>query len=1269
VNLGANVTPAQGSNDPAYNPWVINNLNFFTPSGPISGNSLKITIQPGTDFDGLGLAPGYTGYDPFDVNEPNATDAIAVMNTGVSTLGRTGIILEFDYQTGGWLGEDYGTVLYSVDGGMTWTELGPSVTVTYSIIDAYGNTLVNGLTKSAAPTGPTDQNAFSNIDGVASGSYWHRARILLPPACDNRPDLRIGFRWRNLARVSGNSPDYVGVSFNIDNLVLRVNPPVANFTFSPLSPCAGQTVTFDASTSSPGGGTSITTYIWEFPGGTPSNVTTTTPTTTVVFSYSQQDTVKLRVVNNLNDTSAYKTLVINVANCAPRAIINGPYQVCKDSTVQFSDLSLNMSPAYAPLSWSWTFTGGSPASTSGPGPHSVVWNSTGKFSVTLTVSNNYGSDDTTISVDVIQCACVAASSRQNIFIETFGTGCSSGTPANGYNGWIMTNIGTQGLFANTWYVSAEENGNGAGNCGSACGDNRTLHVSTSLGDGGALYLASFWSATNRRIHRSVSTAGYQNIRIDFEYMEYGEGSDDNAVFCYSTNGGSTWNEIDLPKTACCGGAPCDGWTQGVWTAYSITLPASVNNNPNFRIGFRWQNDNDNDGTDPSFAVDNIFVSGDPIGGGGVLWTGNVDDNWHNGGNWSSGTVPTITTDIQIPKFPSGGRMPRIYAANAQAHNVCNYGIITIENNRVLDVDSILLNEGKITTTTTNLVSDVRFVGTNSIYRGSGTNPDVDYEIASGASTTLEANLSCRSLTINSPLTWTNRTITLYKDLTYNGGVTTANNFSTLLLNGPCTSCVDNSVNQSLRGSGMTIPNLIVDKAAGSAIVDASASFSVSNNLHIIRGTLDQTTGVLNGTGNVLMDGGLFRIALLNTTVPQLTGTYQLIDGKVQLYGTGNQTIRGNVTYHRLEFTGSGVKTLGGNVSVRDSLLFHLPVTVGNYVNANGFVLWATNPDPFIVERTGGHVVGDFRRTISPSNTYRFHVGSDNVATPTYYEPIDIQTVGLTPTNYLTISFDKSSPNPITCSLTEYGATFTDLETEGFWRVTPDVQPAAGTYTVTQYPSAGWTFSSVSYTQVKQAAVGSPWTFDMSTRVTALKRKDYVTFSNFGIASSMDPLPTAIILQGTVRSDGQHVLFWTPLREGAQYEVYYQNEGQWERIATTEKPQFQWYPKKEVAYYYVQATDGNGGSFRSNLLELRNVGEGRAQLQVLPNPMQDQVLIVLSTGEDFSWTLFTMDGKKIANGYADHGYALFNSEQLKKGTYLIVATTGQGKVYRTLVVKE
>ncbi|MGZ3884266.1 MAG: T9SS type B sorting domain-containing protein, partial [Bacteroidia bacterium] len=52
---------------------------------------------------------------------------------------------------------------------------------------------------------------------------------------------------------------------------------------------------------------------------------------------------------------------------------------------------------------------------------------------------------------------------------------------------------------------------------------------------------------------------------------------------------------------------CTGTQQGVWGSYSTTLPAACNNVPSLFIGFRWTNNGDNVGTDPSFAVDDITL--------------------------------------------------------------------------------------------------------------------------------------------------------------------------------------------------------------------------------------------------------------------------------------------------------------------------------------------------------------------------------------------------------------------------------------------------------------------------------------------------------------------------------------------------------------------------------------------------------------------------------------------------------------------------------------
>ena len=68
--------------------------------------------------------------------------------------------------------------------------------------------------------------------------------------------------------------------------------------------------------------------------------------------------------------------------------------VMATGTVQFTDLTIN-----SPVSWDWTFEGGSPATSTDQHP-AVVYNTPGLYTVTLTASNSTGSDTET-KVDYI----------------------------------------------------------------------------------------------------------------------------------------------------------------------------------------------------------------------------------------------------------------------------------------------------------------------------------------------------------------------------------------------------------------------------------------------------------------------------------------------------------------------------------------------------------------------------------------------------------------------------------------------------------------------------------------------------------------------------------------------------------------------------------------------------------------------------------------------------------------------------------------------------
>ena len=71
-----------------------------------------------------------------------------------------------------------------------------------------------------------------------------------------------------------------------------------------------------------------------------------------------------------------------------------PTTVTVGNSVQFTDLSSNN-----PTSWSWSFTGGTPATSTAQNP-SVTYDTEGTFAVSLTATNNEGSDTKTV-VDYI----------------------------------------------------------------------------------------------------------------------------------------------------------------------------------------------------------------------------------------------------------------------------------------------------------------------------------------------------------------------------------------------------------------------------------------------------------------------------------------------------------------------------------------------------------------------------------------------------------------------------------------------------------------------------------------------------------------------------------------------------------------------------------------------------------------------------------------------------------------------------------------------------
>ena len=245
--------------------------------------------------------------------------------------------------------------------------------------------------------------------------------------------------------------------------------------------------------------------------------------------------------------------------------------------------------------------------------------------------------------------------QTSVFSEDFDN--NSGTGSN----WDILDeaIGGQGDIPSEWWISDMEAGTAVGTCGSSGGGDQTLHVSTCAcynGDVGAAYeigsglcylIPGICPVADKRTYsNTIVTTGVTGMTLTFQYMEGGEGLIDDATVIYSINDGVTWIELDNPAKTL---PICP--SNGVWTAYAFPLPVSCENITTLRIGFRWVN-NDGGGVDPSFAVDDIDISGNvpppctdpdvpsaltstqssicPGASSTLSWTGSLNDatNWH-----------------------------------------------------------------------------------------------------------------------------------------------------------------------------------------------------------------------------------------------------------------------------------------------------------------------------------------------------------------------------------------------------------------------------------------------------------------------------------------------------------------------------------------------------------------------------------------------------------------------------------------------------------------
>lgn len=165
------------------------------------------------------------------------------------------------------------------------------------------------------------------------------------------------------------------------SVVTVVSGPTASFTASPTSGCGPLSVQFTNTSSF-----NASTFSWQFPGGTPSGSNEQNPV--VVYTTPGVYNVSLTVSNAAGSNTAIQNALITVLNqpgAAFSATVNG-------ASASFNNGSSNAT------SYSWNF-GDNTSSTETNPSHTYL--NDGMYTVTLTATNNCGSNTSTQTVTIV----------------------------------------------------------------------------------------------------------------------------------------------------------------------------------------------------------------------------------------------------------------------------------------------------------------------------------------------------------------------------------------------------------------------------------------------------------------------------------------------------------------------------------------------------------------------------------------------------------------------------------------------------------------------------------------------------------------------------------------------------------------------------------------------------------------------------------------------------------------------------------------------------
>jgi len=318
--------------------------------------------------------------------------------------------------------------------------------------------------------------------------------------------------------------------------------------------------------------------------------------------------------------------------------------------------------------------------------------------------------------------------------------------------WTLNTAGTgtNGPNANQWVVDASSppctGGSGGNYLHIACSKSAPPFYTCSAGphyDPGNPITDN--STTDKyATSANISTIGKTSITLKFTYQCNGDPGNDYGVVSLSNDGGVTWTDLPTKYSSV---TTC--------TTASIAVPAAYEGISNFRIGFRWINNQDGTGNDVPFCIDDISLTATvPVSGCPAVQTVTVP----SGGGFTLSATPTNATCGNTNGAASANpNPPGAYTYNwsngqtaqtATGLSAGTYTVIVSSGGGCADTAKVTIGTtGGASTSNTinNLLCAGGGTGTVSVTATGGTSP-YTYSWSSGQTTSSISGMSAGSYT-------------------------------------------------------------------------------------------------------------------------------------------------------------------------------------------------------------------------------------------------------------------------------------------------------------------------------------------------------------------------------------------------------------------------------------------------------------------------------------------------------------------------------------------